>query len=159
LEDAPLDPNSFDVITMFGVLEHLHDPRGALRHAHRLLKPDGVLAVYVPNFQYLRLKDAGLVARLRTGRWSDLHPQEHMFQFTPRSLRQMLENTRFACLHVDIGSPFLNCRGVRRAVKLAAYYLACGMKRCVGVHLGGIEAVARRSAGDEVEMIARRAAA
>jgi len=158
LDDAPLEPGSFDVITMFGVLEHLHDPRRALQRVHGLLRPDGVLAVYVPNFQYLRVKDAGPVAWLRTGRWSDLHPQEHMFQFTPRSLRQMLENSGFACLQTEIGSPFLNCRGFRRAVKLAAYHFARGLKTCTGLHLGGIEMAARRKGGTEDERISRRAA-
>lgn len=159
LDDVSWESGSFDIITMFGVLEHLHDPRGVLQHVLRLLRPGGVLAVYVPNFHYLRLKDAGLIAWLRTGRWSNLHPQEHLFQYTPQSLRQMLDNTGFQCLRMDIGRPFLNCRGVRRAVKLAAYQLARGIKLLTGIHLGGIETLARRAGHDPLAPSLRRPAA
>jgi 2-polyprenyl-3-methyl-5-hydroxy-6-metoxy-1,4-benzoquinol methylase len=95
LEEAPLEPGSFDIVTMFAVLEHLHDPRGTLHRAYELLRPSGLLAVYVPNFHYLRIKDTGPVALLRLGRWSNLYPQEHLFQFTPRTLRMLLGAERF----------------------------------------------------------------
>ncbi len=146
LDETPLEPSSFDVITLFGVMEHLHDPRGVLKHVHHLLKPGGTLAIYVPNFHYLRLKDTGLVSWVCTGRWSNLHPQEHLFQYTPRSVRQMLENTGFQCLRLDIGRPFLNGSEIRRLVKLAAYHLAWSAKLLSGIHLGGIEILACRAA-------------
>jgi 2-polyprenyl-3-methyl-5-hydroxy-6-metoxy-1,4-benzoquinol methylase len=149
LDDTSWESGSFDVVTMFGVLEHLHDPRGGLQHVHRLLRPGGVLAVYVPNFHYLRLKDAGLIAWLRTGRWSNLHPQEHLFQYTPQSVRQMLDNTGFQCLRMDIGRPFLNCGGIRRVLKRTAYHLVWSIQLLSGIHLGGIEVLARRVASDE----------
>jgi 2-polyprenyl-3-methyl-5-hydroxy-6-metoxy-1,4-benzoquinol methylase len=159
LDHVRLELGSFDVITMFGVLEHLHDPRGVLQHVHGLLKPGGVLAVYVPNFHYLRLKDTGLVARLRTGRWSNLHPQEHLFQYTPQSVRRMLDGTGFQCLRLDIGRPFLNGGGTGRVLKLAAYHLARSVQLLSGLHLGGIEILARRVVSDEIKPSLRRAAA
>ncbi len=39
----------FDVLTMFNVLEHVLDPWETLETANRLLRPDGVLVVQVPN--------------------------------------------------------------------------------------------------------------
>ena len=39
----------FDVITMFEVLEHLDDPVGHMKVLKRLLAPDGLLVVSVPN--------------------------------------------------------------------------------------------------------------
>jgi SAM-dependent methyltransferase len=41
LEMAPLAPRSFDVITMWDVVEHLHHPRETLRRVRELLRPDG----------------------------------------------------------------------------------------------------------------------
>lgn len=37
----PVADGSVDVITSFGVLEHLDDPQGVLRSLHRVLKPGG----------------------------------------------------------------------------------------------------------------------
>ena len=144
LDGAPLERGSFDVLTAFGVLEHLHDPVGTLRHAGTLLKPGGVLAVYVPNFHYLRMKDTGLGALVRRRRWSDLHPQEHLFHFTPRSLWALLEKAGFEVVDLDVGCPFVRPRGVRRWLKMAAYHAVRALWAATGIHLGGIEAIARR---------------
>ncbi|MFZ0637872.1 MAG: class I SAM-dependent methyltransferase [Candidatus Acidiferrales bacterium] len=55
---APFDanfgsPESFDLILMLDVLEHLDDPPEALRRAHSLLAPNGALLLTVPAFQLL----------------------------------------------------------------------------------------------------------
>lgn len=44
---------SFDVITMFDVLEHLDDPVGAVNALRELLTPTGQLVITVPAFQFL----------------------------------------------------------------------------------------------------------
>lgn len=43
----------FDVITASDVLEHLSNPSEALREWSRILKPGGVLILFVPAFQFL----------------------------------------------------------------------------------------------------------
>lgn len=43
----------YDLIVMLDVLEHLEDPRRALRQVHDLLKDDGRLLLTVPAFQLL----------------------------------------------------------------------------------------------------------
>lgn len=48
LEDALLDPASFDAVTFWDVLAHLREPRAALLEARRLLRDDGVLVVKTP---------------------------------------------------------------------------------------------------------------
>jgi SAM-dependent methyltransferase len=49
LRSAGLPSGSYDVITMWNVIEHLQDPLADLREARRLLKPDGLLVVATPN--------------------------------------------------------------------------------------------------------------
>jgi SAM-dependent methyltransferase len=143
-EEIPFEPGSLQVVTLLGVLEHLHDPLGALERVHGLLGPSGVLAVYVPNFHYLRIKDTGLVPFLSRGRWCDLHPQEHLFQFTLRSLRKILEKAGFRVAAMDVGHPFLQGQGLKPRLKMAAYHAVRALRALTGVHLGGIEAVAVR---------------
>jgi SAM-dependent methyltransferase len=144
LEESSFQEGSFDVISMLGVMEHLHDPLGTLKLARSLLKPNGVLATYVPNFNYLRLKDTGLVCRLRNGCWSSLHPQEHLYHYTPATLTRTLETGGFALLRIDIGKPFSHGGALTRLAKGSAYLAVSALRALTGLHLGGIEAICRR---------------
>ena len=49
----PLNDGCADVVTSFTVLEHVVDERLALAELHRVLKPDGLLVVTVPNRWWL----------------------------------------------------------------------------------------------------------
>jgi SAM-dependent methyltransferase len=77
LKNAPLEPASFDLITLWAVLEHVHDPLDVLAHVSRLLKPSGRALVLVPNFN-------SIPARFM--RHDDV--PRHLLMFTPRTLRR-----------------------------------------------------------------------
>jgi len=49
IEDSGLPHESFDAITLIGVLEHVTDPEEVLKSCMKLLKKDGVILVVVPN--------------------------------------------------------------------------------------------------------------
>ena len=80
---------SFDLVTIWHVLEHLRDPRAALEAAHEALAPGGHLVVAVPNF-------ASAQARFGRADWFHLDLPRHLFHFTPDTLRRLLEDTGFA---------------------------------------------------------------
>jgi len=46
----PWKDNSVDEILMSHCLEHLDDPMGAVKEISRILKPGGIVNVYLPNF-------------------------------------------------------------------------------------------------------------
>lgn len=48
-EKIPLRNDSFDLVLQFEVLEHVKNPRATLKETHRILKPNGLLFVTVPN--------------------------------------------------------------------------------------------------------------
>jgi SAM-dependent methyltransferase len=50
----PFSSDSFDLITLFDVFEHLPAPRNVLEEIHRLLRPGGLLLVTLPNVANLR---------------------------------------------------------------------------------------------------------
>ena len=62
LESAALPPESFDVVTMWDVIEHLADPTTELASARRLLRPGGWLVVHTMDI-------GSPVARLMGARW------------------------------------------------------------------------------------------
>ncbi len=84
LPHPDLRPCSFEVVTMWQSLEHVHRPLQILRAAYELLVPGGKLIVAVPNY-------ASLPARWFAERWFGLDLPRHLTHFTPESLRTMLE--------------------------------------------------------------------
>jgi 2-polyprenyl-3-methyl-5-hydroxy-6-metoxy-1,4-benzoquinol methylase len=88
LPHPDLDPASFDVISMWHSLEHVHDPLGVLREAHRLLVPGGKLVVAVPNIDSLPFRWFGHA-------WYGLDLPRHLTHFAPTTLHLMLERVGF----------------------------------------------------------------
>jgi SAM-dependent methyltransferase len=89
LPHPDLRPASFDVITMWHSLEHVHRPTDVLDEAHRLLAPGGRLLVAVPNI-------ASLPFRWFGSAWYGLDLPRHLTHFAPWTLHLMLENAGFA---------------------------------------------------------------
>jgi SAM-dependent methyltransferase len=82
-------PASFDLITLWHVVEHLWAPRRDLRIVRSLLKPGGTLIVEVPNFD-------DPLRRLFGRSWAYIDVPRHLLHFTPRTLRTCLEDAGFS---------------------------------------------------------------
>lgn len=78
LEFTKLPQNSFDVVTLWDVLEHAPDPGDFLRASSGLLKSGGYLLLNVPHLD-------SVMARLLGSRWPLLLP-EHLHYFSRDSL-------------------------------------------------------------------------
>lgn len=75
---------SFDVVTMWDVIEHLRDPRPALETVHRILRPGGAFLVSTGDA-------SSFWARVTGRRWQLMTPPQHLYFYTPRSLATALE--------------------------------------------------------------------
>jgi SAM-dependent methyltransferase len=90
--DADLDDADFDAITMWDVLEHLHDPTAALHKAARLLRPGGVLVVRVPHME-------SIGARLFGRYWAGLDAPRHLYVYPRHVLGSMMREAGLRPLH------------------------------------------------------------
>jgi 2-polyprenyl-3-methyl-5-hydroxy-6-metoxy-1,4-benzoquinol methylase len=88
VKELPFEPGSFDVITIYHSLEHLTSPRDTLTQLHRLLRPGGFLVVEVPNV-------GSWYARAFRDSWFHLDVPRHLYHFTPKTLRNLLEVSGF----------------------------------------------------------------
>lgn len=88
LPHPDLRPASFDVVTMWHSLEHVHDPMETLREARRLLVPGGRLIIAVPNIDSLPFRWFG-------SSWYGLDLPRHLTHFAPGTLHLMLERSGF----------------------------------------------------------------
>lgn len=88
---ADFPERRFDVITFWDVVEHLEDPRAALRAAHRLLKKDGILVVETQNVE-------STFAYLLGASWQHFKFEEHLYHFAPYTIRKLLDQAGFHVL-------------------------------------------------------------
>ena len=83
LETAPQPDELFDLVVGWMVLEHLHDPVTGLKKLHKWAKPNGWLALSIPNADSLEFnlfKDKGYALQVPT----------HIYHYTPNSLEKVL---------------------------------------------------------------------
>jgi len=88
LEQANYQTSFFDAIALWDVLEHLHDPMGALQEIYRILKPDGLLVIRVPN---LDSWDANIFGKY----WVGLDAPRHLYVFDINTLSEILRQSGF----------------------------------------------------------------
>jgi 2-polyprenyl-3-methyl-5-hydroxy-6-metoxy-1,4-benzoquinol methylase len=90
------DHETFDVITMLDIVEHLLDPVGVLRVVHRALKPDGELVVYTPNHRAAVVALAKLLHAMGIRQpVREIFGRNHVCFFDERSLALALKTAGF----------------------------------------------------------------
>lgn len=88
LIQAQFPDRYFDVVTLWDVLEHLHDPLAELAEINRTLEDNGLLVIELPN---TRSFDAALFGPY----WIGLDMPRHLYVFPPAPLEAMLKQGGF----------------------------------------------------------------
>jgi 2-polyprenyl-3-methyl-5-hydroxy-6-metoxy-1,4-benzoquinol methylase len=82
-----LENNSFDVISMWHVLEHVPDLDKQIKELKRLLKPTGTLIIAVPNFKSFDAKYYGKF-------WAAFDVPIHFWHFSKTALKMLFEKEK-----------------------------------------------------------------
>ena len=88
LQDCKFPDQYFNVVICYHVLEHLPEPIRTLREIHRIIDPQGLLIIAVPNI-------GGFTARLSKSHWFGIDAPRHLFHFTPETLETVLGQSGF----------------------------------------------------------------
>lgn len=75
---------SFDAITLWHVLEHVHDLAAYIQQLKFLLKPEGKIFIAVPNYTS---KDAAVYKEY----WAAYDVPRHLYHFSPNSIQLLVE--------------------------------------------------------------------
>ncbi|NGY36710.1 class I SAM-dependent methyltransferase [Flavobacterium sp. XN-5] len=79
-----VESHSFDVITMWHVLEHVPNLNNQIKELKRLLKPSGTLIVAVPNFKSFDAKHYGAF-------WAAYDVPIHFWHFSKKAIKLLFE--------------------------------------------------------------------
>lgn len=103
LENAGFQSDFFDIVSMTDVFEHITEPSKILNEVHRILKPDGILFIKVPNglFNLFKFYCAKITGRLKN--YDIFDSYEHVVHYSQKTLRCMLEKSGYSVLKTFIG--------------------------------------------------------
>ncbi|HRX78440.1 MAG TPA: class I SAM-dependent methyltransferase [Pirellulaceae bacterium] len=85
--ELPMENDFFDLVTFFDCLEHIDDDQAALNEALRVLRPDGLLFVSVPAYQFLYAQNDRLA--------------HHKRRYTMSTLRTKIQAAGFKIVHTS----------------------------------------------------------
>ena len=88
-DTSPFREESFDLVVLIGVLEHVADPVSLLHDVRRCLTEGGVAMISVPNFE---------------NNPTDLLTYDHLTRFTPDSLRHVNERVGLTTVSWNVGN-------------------------------------------------------
>jgi len=111
LRDVHFPDGSFDLVTLWNVLDHDPDPLGFLSEIHRVLKEDGYVFIRTPNavWQYLSFRLAKFLRHFGRGKVFDEQPYTtfifHLTNFSRLTLRLALDRSGFIPLRIRNSPP------------------------------------------------------
>lgn len=103
IDDVELAPASYDLITIWHVLEHTEHPGAVLERLQRALKPEGVLVVEVPNVEATCQSPS-----------STFH-EAHLYNFNRQTLAGLADRSGLAAVEIRTSPDGGNLIAVLRA--------------------------------------------
>jgi SAM-dependent methyltransferase len=99
---AHLPADTFDIVFLGDVLEHLLDPVISLGEIHRLMRPGGLIVVVCPSQTNTIFSRAGFIVYRLLGRKTNVQlPPYHVFEYRPKSITHMFEQCGYRILRLE----------------------------------------------------------
>jgi SAM-dependent methyltransferase len=153
-DGAHHDAHRFDLVYLWHLLEHTHEPSEVLAQANRCLKPGGRLYLAVPNA-------GGLQARILGPAWDGANAPRHLYHFDARTITEYLRRSGFEDIRITTRSGRGGWwRGLRHSLNRAVGSRMAGRARCVGAACTPVAAAASLvrflGAGSELRLVCRK---
>ena len=123
LQQAGFESESFDVITLMDVIEHVPDPCALLSEVNRLLRRGGTLFLVTPNF-------GSFFVWLYGPKAYGIGPEEHVTYFQPGTMKRALQKTGFR--EIVVGSKDFYADNVKRLLRKNSNHTQAAIKTAFG---------------------------
>lgn len=124
LANAGFSNNSFDIVVMIDVAEHLEYPKEILKECYRVLKPGGLLVLDTPNEDSLINKISIFLYNISCSKIKFFvqsnHDIEHLVYFSPSGMNKFLDSLSFKVLKIKLFNINPEARGLNKIITLAA---------------------------------------
>ena len=90
-QSKAIEKGKFDVITLWHVLEHIHELHAQIDYFNQWLKPNGKLIIAVPNIESYDAKKYGRY-------WDAIDVPRHIYHYSPKNIRQIVRQHQFRFL-------------------------------------------------------------
>lgn len=124
IEKADLPDDSFDIVVMIDVIEHIENLAQVIRESSRIMKPGGLLVIDTPNedslinfisFFLYKLSLSKLKFFVRTN-----HDIEHVVSFSPAGMKKLLREHSFKVIKIDLFNVDPAVKGLNRMITYCA---------------------------------------
>jgi 2-polyprenyl-3-methyl-5-hydroxy-6-metoxy-1,4-benzoquinol methylase len=124
IETAPFPPGFFSAVTMSDLIEHVREPAGVLAKVHELLKPGGVAMIMTPD-------TTSISRRLMGRRWTQFKI-EHLFYFSPATIRRIAASCGFHVLSVQRARKVMTLKYLRDQFQVYRHPVLTPLSRGLG---------------------------
>ena len=154
LDEQKYNENTFDVVILSHVIEHVPNPLALLSEIHRILKPGGIMSLVTPNINSLgRL--------LFDNSWFALDPPRHLILFNDKTLLKSAHMAGFKKLTLtttirDASGSFFACFMIKRNGTFKMGTQPQGMLKFILIMMSLVEWVLLRifrNKGEEISYI------
>ena len=116
LENADFEENSFDVITIWHVIEHVKNPLELFKKAHNLLKPGDLVFATTLNLNKYVSRTLYRLKNHKPYPFYSSKGEQHLFHFTPSTLEMIIKKAGFNIIYTGV-----DFAGVRLKFKVLEY--------------------------------------
>ncbi len=92
-EIGTIEEKSFEIISLWHVLEHVPDLNNRIKEIEKLLKKDGTLIIAVPN-------RTSYDAKVYIQNWAGYDVPRHLYHFSPSDIKKLFENYGFEIVKI-----------------------------------------------------------
>jgi len=96
--DTDFPADFFDVVRLHYVFEHLINPKETLDEIRRILKPNGICYIRIPNIE-------GINFKIFKKNWFPLDIPRHVFHYSPKTFKKLIEQHGLKIIKTNFKSP------------------------------------------------------